>query len=421
MIEPYRLENLPLETPDDDLRWAAYVDVFSNAFLESRATDEGLEFFREHARADSATLGMVTAEGPGLDGRQPIAGFAWADISVNCGKGPVPAMVINLVAVRSTHRRRGLARAMMEHHLEAGRSKGHALAVLTASEATIYGRFGFGIANRYESWEIDVRRFQMRPDVEVAAGSLEILTPETALPIFERILGDYVAMHRGAYTPQAMHATAASGRWRQDEGGPDRRLRYLVHFDDASRADGFAIFRHGGWPEEDPNPTAALAVCATTLSVERALWQGLASFDLIRQLNARDVPLGNPLPNSLVDSRAVSRKGTQDGVWLRILDLPKAVSQRRFDFDGAAVVKVVDPMGFCDGIWEISASDGDAKAVPSDRSPGVMLGVDTLARLWHGDVTALELAKAGIVHGDQVAGFSHLFATVDAPANLVHF
>ena len=59
-MEPYELELLPLDTPDDDPRWAAYLDLFAIVFLEGRASDDGLAAFRRHRRADGATLGMVT-------------------------------------------------------------------------------------------------------------------------------------------------------------------------------------------------------------------------------------------------------------------------------------------------------------------------------------------------------------------------
>ena len=112
-MEPYELELLPLDTPDDDPRWAAYLDLFAIVFLEGRASDDGLAAFRRHRRADGATLGMVTTEGPGLEGRQVVAGLAWAPIRVNAGGNIVPVMAINTVAVRPTHRRRGLMRLMM--------------------------------------------------------------------------------------------------------------------------------------------------------------------------------------------------------------------------------------------------------------------------------------------------------------------
>ena len=75
MRAPYSYAVLPLDTPDDDPIWTSYVNIFRTVFLDSRAADEGVATFRAHRREDGAVLGMVTTEGPGLDGRQPVAAF----------------------------------------------------------------------------------------------------------------------------------------------------------------------------------------------------------------------------------------------------------------------------------------------------------------------------------------------------------
>lgn len=425
MLEPYRMETLPLEAPDDDPRWAAYVDLFCDAFLDGRPSEEFLKHYRENQRAESATLSMVTTEGPGLEGRQPVAGFTWGDITVNCGRGPVAAMVVKSVAVRSTHRRRGLARELMTHNLTLARDKGLSLAVLTVSEATIYGRFGFGIANRCECWEVDTRRFALRPDVEVAPGYCELLWPSQIAEMYEQVSAAYFAAHRGAHSPLNVHRRRALGHGHE---GEDRKLRHLVHFDPQGVPDGLATFTHGDHPNEEGEgdgfgemTTNIQAIWAPTPAIARALWQALADRDLVTKLKYPLVARGDTLPYSLVDSWAVNRRFTHDGVWLRILDLPAATAQRGFDADGEVVVRITDELGFCEGTWRIRAEGGVGTAEATTDSPTVELAVDTLARLWHGDVTARELARAGIVRGEGVAALSDLFATLTPPATLIYF
>lgn len=425
-MEPYELELLPLDTPDDDPRWAAYLDLFAIVFLEGRASDDGLAAFRRHRRADGATLGMVTTEGPGLEGRQVVAGLAWAPIRVNAGGNIVPVMAINTVAVRPTHRRRGLMRLMMDHHLRRARTEGLALAALSASEATIYGRFGFGVATRHVDWEIDTRRFAIRPDVAVAPGSLELVNPPLDENIFEHLSTVHQVAHRGAFSPLGMHLAKADGTWDFDEQGPSRKLRYLLHFDASGAPDGFAEFKHGGFESkqsDSPAPTAVLSVCSPSPEIDRALWQGLASFDLVEKLTYESAVPDDPLPGSLVDPWAIKQKVIRDGIWLRILDLERAVADRGFDSDGQVVIKVADSMGFCEGTWCITVREGRGEAVRSPLSPAVELGVDSLARLWFGDVTAAQLARSGIVHGSpgSVQELSRLFATAFGPVNLNDF
>ena len=426
MTEPYALELLPLDTPDDDPHWAAYLDLFAMVFLEGRTSDDGVAAFRRHRRADGATLGMVTAEGPGLEGRQVAAGLVWAPIRVNTGGNIVPVMAVNTVAVRPTHRRRGLMRMMMDHHLRRARAEGFALAALSASEATIYGRFGFGVATRHVGWEIDTQRFAIRPDVVVAPGSLELADPPLDKNIFERLSAGHQLTHRGAFSPLGMHLAKADGTWDFDEQGPSKKLRYLLHFDDSGTPDGFAEFKHGGFENkqsESPAPTAILSVCSPSPEIDRALWQGLASFDLVEKLTYESAAPDDPLPSSLVDPWAIKQNVIRDGIWLRILDLEKAVADRGFESDGHVVIKVVDSMGFCEGAWCITVREGRGEAARTSLSPAVELGVDSLARLWFGDVTAVQLARSGLIHGSpgSVQKLSRLFATAFRPANLNDF
>ena len=214
--------------------------------------------------------------------------------------------------------------------------------------------------------------------------------------------------------------------WDFDEQGPSRKLRYLLHFDASGAPDGFAEFKHGGFESkqsDSPAPTAVLSVCSPSPEIDRALWQGLASFDLVEKLTYESAVLDDPLPGSLVDPWAIKQNVIRDGIWLRILDLERAVADRGFDSDGQVVIKVADSMGFCEGTWCITVREGRGEAVRSSLSPAVELGVDSLARLWFGDVTAAQLARSGIVHGSpgSVQELSRLFATAFGPVNLNDF
>ena len=116
-------------------------------------------------------------------------------------------------------------------------------------------------------------------------------------------------------------------------------------------------------------------------------------------------------------------KKSSDSIWLRILDLPLATSQRGFESDGSVVVAVQDPMGYCDGTWRMTASDGKGLAEPTSGEPEVRLGIETLASMWFGDRTAATLAFAGLIDGNpsSVEILSKMFATSQAPVNLSSF
>ena len=422
MQEPYRYETLPLDTPDEDPRWAEYLDIFRLGFLDKRASAEGLGIYRRSRRADRSTLGMVTTEGPGLEGRRPVGAFVSAPFTLNDGAGLVDALVINTIAVRPSHRRRGILSAMMRAHLDAAIADGTALAVLTASEATIYGRFGFGVATRTPTIEVDTARMRFRDDVAVAPGSVEFVDPSFLVPHHERIRLAHQARYRGAGGIQEAHRLVDTGAWDTEEESASRALRAVVHFDSGGVPDGFATFKHDGWDNSPINTTVRM-LCSPDPAVDRALWQALAATDLVERLTYGMSHPAEPLRAALADPWAVKQKDAGDAVWLRVLDLPRAVAGRGFEGDGEVVVSLTDALGYCAGTWRLSVQGGHGTAVPSTSDAEVSLDVSTLARIWLGDRSASELAWAGLVRGssEDVARLSRIFATVEPPVNLAKF
>src|SRR5581483_4836666 len=61
---------------------------------------------------------------------------------------------VTVVGVLPTHRRRGILRSMMRAQLDEVHERGEPLAALWASEETIYGRYGYGLASLVLQFEI---------------------------------------------------------------------------------------------------------------------------------------------------------------------------------------------------------------------------------------------------------------------------
>lgn len=421
MRAPYSYAVLPLDTPDDDPIWTSYVNIFRTVFLDSRAADEGVATFRAHRREDGAVLGMVTTEGPGLDGRQPVAAFNVARNTINHGRGLQPVLIVNTIGVLPSHRRRGLLKEMMRRQLDAARDDGVPVAVLTASEATIYGRFGFGPVGRGCELKIDTRRFGYRDGVTVAGGSVEFVDPSFLNDHWKHLTSAHQAAHRGAVGHQHVHLLLDTGAWDSEAAGPSKSLRAAVHFDEEGTPDGFALFRFKGW--EESSKAEVFKVCAADPAVARALWKALAEMDLIETLLATPSTLPDHLILSLADSRAAKVAEVGDGVWLRLLDLPAAVEGRAFDADGEVVLRVTDAMGYVNGVWRLSAEDGVGRVERSDEAAEVTLAADVLATLWHGDRTASQAAAAGLVEGspEAVRRLGRLLRWDESTENLAAF
>ena len=99
-----------------------------------------------------------------------------------------PCAGVTVVGVLPTHRRRGILDRMMRAQLADVRERGEPLAALWASEETIYGRFGYGLASQDVMIEATRVHAALRPRSAAAAtGTTRLVDHDEALAVFPRI------------------------------------------------------------------------------------------------------------------------------------------------------------------------------------------------------------------------------------------
>ncbi len=358
------------------------------------------------------------------DGRI-VGGSAMLSLEVTVpGPRPVPMGAVTSTAVAVTHRRRGLLRAMMAAMFDEALARGEAVAMLSASEGSIYGRFGFGPATLRTRWEIERSAATLRPAAQPDPGSVEqadAATARAAWPVLHAI----ARRHRvGEISPQA-------GQWAglSDEGvPPDGPLRYLVHRGAAGEIDGLARYRLPWSP--DPAQAGVLiveALEAVTGAAYRALWELLLDFDLTRRVIAVTRPADEPLRWMLNDPRALRVTRQTDNLWVRLLDVPAALAARRYEADGSLVFAITaDDMGLANtGTWRLTVSGGTGTCVPApEAAPDLTVEAAALGSLYLGGMSAALLAAAGRIgeHRDGAVGLlSRLLRTDPAPFNAIGF
>ncbi|HSD79627.1 MAG TPA: GNAT family N-acetyltransferase, partial [Solirubrobacteraceae bacterium] len=141
------------------------------------------------------------------DGRI-VATTAIASFEVTVPGAVVPMAGVTAVTVQPTHRRRGLLTALMRSQLDGLGAGGEAVAGLWASEARIYGRFGYGPAARDGSVSVRSDRAAVRPELRPAAGAVATLAPAEAL-------ADLRAVHDAVRPRRPGMLSRADGRWRR--------------------------------------------------------------------------------------------------------------------------------------------------------------------------------------------------------------
>ena len=394
----------------------------SRGFHDGPPEAETLKSLAEIAVADGLAFTAVhddAATAPSIHAEQPVATYAAYPGTLNVGGAePVPVHQITSVTVSPTHRRRGILRTVITADLLRARDAGMPLAALTASEATIYGRFGFGRATERVRFalKVDDRGAQLRSP---ATGSIVELAPAD---LKDHAAGIFEAAHAktlGSVRHNHFDLGFAEGRWDDYESlKPVKNLRAALHLDAQGTPDGFVTYLFNGWKNET-HTLEIQQLCAVSGAARRELVAHLGAHDLIEKVTGRG-PVDDVLPTALADSRSYKVTALGDHLWLRILDLPAALGARTYTADGIIRLEVRDDLGLAGGTWEL-AVDGGVPAVrraPAGSAVDAGLDVRDLASLYLGATSATRLHEAGVlaVHTPgALSALDALFATATVP------
>ncbi|KRC59058.1 hypothetical protein ASE14_14790 [Agromyces sp. Root81] len=321
-------------------------------------------------------------------------------LSVPGGRS-VDAWAVSSVTVSPTHRRRGIARALMLAELQNARAAGAALAMLTATEATIYGRYGYAPAARAATVFVDRRRAHwVGPDAPgrvqfVDAASIREIAPALARRAVARTPGEIDRWPALLDHVLGLH----------DPESERSRARRVVRYDDErGNPQGFAVFRVTREPNE-PGVAEFDFLAAATDDAERALWRFLVEQDFVSGTRGLLRSVDEPLPWLLEDPRAVTVSNVVDHLWVRVIDPVAALSARSYSTPGRLVIEVDDTVGIAGGRFELVVDErGRAEVAAIDRADaaasatgvrGIRLGVRELGAIYLGGVHPSVLARAG--------------------------
>lgn len=376
-----------------------------------------------HGKEPSAeTLGVARA---GLAGRRTTGVYddavpaaepvgtvnSWVAPLTVPGGARVGAWAISSVTVAPTHRRRGIATALLGGELRTARALGVPLAILTVSESVIYGRWGFGPATYASEWRVDTKR--VRWAGPRTTGRLSFTTPEAYGETGTQVLDRVMAGRPGEIGLEPYLAERLIGPLKGDSDADRNRL---VRYDSATgEPEGFVSFSLHDDPDDFVKHRVEVRhLAAATDDALRALWRFLLELDLVAEVHIHTRGVDEPLQALVSDPRGARVVSVQDHLWVRILDVPAALEARTYENDGELVLQVDDPLGFADGRYRFTVTGGAATVVATDNEPDVTLPAASLGSVYLGHDVAHGLAIAGRVHGDADA-LDRLFRTARPP------
>lgn len=406
-------------------RFAKWLDSESIGFHEGTLDPEDIPQYLTAYQADQRVLwGVHDSAQPAeaLGAGHPVATYGTMVHPLNVGGAQLDAHQITAVTVRPSHRRNGILRSMMMSDLRGAQERGLPLAILTASEATIYGRFGFGAATFTQSIEVDVReRFEVTAP---RTGTTALVAREHAVNLAESIFERFQAGTFGSVGRQYAVARRIAGVWGRERPVEDRSVRMAVHYDAAGEPAGFVSYRFAGW-ETTPYTMKIVDLVASTPSAYLELWRYLGSLDLVERITWDSARRDDALPWALRDRRCYQVKGTDDVLWVRLLDVPVALGARSYRGSGRIVLEVLDDHGLVTGTYALTVVDGVGEVERVEApAPDVTLTVNALGSLYLGGVPASTLAAAGglTAHTDGAAGvLDALFGRAQEPYCITFF
>lgn len=385
----------------------AFRETISRAFGddpvdEDDADERFIEFFdleRTYVPFDGDTMVGVSAS------------FTF-DVSLPGGTA-TPMGGLTVVAVKPTHRRRGILNGMIQAHFEDCAARGEVLSGLWASESSIYGRYGYGVAAPVHDITINGPAAGVPP----APDPVRLITVDEAREVFPGVYESVFEARPGQTSRSELWWEEREFRdpahWRRGASG----RRYLAAFRNG-RPVGYATYRQKGkWEDSMP---AGEVVVTELLGVDGdarlSLWSLLCSIDLFPTIEAHNQPPDLELPWQVANPRAIQRKEL-DGMYVRLLDVPGALEARRYATTDRITLEVVDARGIAGGTYELEGAPDGASCSPATLAADVALDVATLSALYLGADLADALARAGRIEGspESVARFGAMLRSRIAP------
>lgn len=331
-----------------------------------------------------------------FDGSQVVATSGAFSTALRVPGGEVALGVLTAVSVHRGYRRRGLLARMIRRLLKDARERGEHLSALFASEATIYGRFGYGIASQEVNVRVDRRASAFRRDAP-SGGRIRTVDLPTARdvipPVYRRVRDRYLGMP--ARTPGWWDYQVLADPESERRGfGPKD---YALHLNGDGEIDGYAVSRlKPAWDARGPDGTVeVIELMAATPQAAAGLWRYCLDTDLSEHLRAGHRPADDPLFHLLADPRKAERT-TIDGLWLRLVDMPAALEQRAWNGTDRLVLSVAD--AFCpdnQGHWSLEVADGKGRCTRTQDAADLHLDAESLGGLYLGQVRPSALAAAG--------------------------
>lgn len=396
-----------------DIRLLTATNDLAEAFATFRTAMVGLPAF---GTVDDVVLSRIfepgRTYGAFVDGKLVGTADSYSGQIAVPGGAWLPHAAVTHVGVLPTHTRRGLASALFKDQLRAARDRGAVVATLRASDARIYGRFGYGIASTTVSLEVDTERARL-VGASPAGGPLRLLEAAEAWPVLAEIYAKQPFPRPGTITRSSYWWDFQAMRLAKSTAPA-----YVAVYGPEGAETGFVRYHPIGldtWFTSQQRSVVVDDLIAHNAEAYRALISHLLTVDLPHRLVFPMRPIDDGLPWLFEDFRSVSVTSTRDETWLRLLDVGKALAARSYQGEASVILEVPDPILPENAIRLRLSRNG---AEPTDLPADVIANVEAVSAAYLGGAKWWQLALAGrleVKNHQAIASLDALFATEILP------
>ncbi|MEV6237317.1 GNAT family N-acetyltransferase [Lentzea sp. NPDC051838] len=375
----------------DEAQFRAHLAVFRRAMHWPPPNDEQWQIAQL-----SYEPGRVLAA---FDGDEMIGTtLSFGSSLVVPGGAVVPHSAISRVGVRADYTRRGVLTSLMRAQLE---QLPDPVATLRASEGRIYGRFGYGLAGRWRTVEIDAKRAVVAGEMTGRVRMIDADTADKLLPELHAAVG--------------LTRPGQIGRWvgwwaRNRDRKTDAENSVAVVHSGPDGDDGFMVYKVSEVKDFKHKMSIEDMVWAND-DAWRDLWIYASRLDLVDKIE-RDLALDEPVSLLFDDPRVVYTEDVNDEIWLRLVDVERMLQARTYGVADPVVIEVQDRLlPANDGRYRVSSQGVERVNAQAD----ITITVDLLGAVYFGDTTFSQLAATKRIVGARFGEADALFAVPQKP------
>ena len=328
---------------------------------------------------------------------------------------------VSSVGTLPEYRRRGFVRRVMTEAFERMRAEGQAIASLWASQAAIYQRYQYAMTSVLRRYQIDTVDIAFH-DGDTGAGSVTRCPLADAVPRLKQVYIEHIA-GRMCY----LHRSSALWQLTVLEDRPEDGPLHVAFCQRDGRDVGYVVYTTRSGRIDHTARAQELKIrdlVALDLDAYRSLWSFIGAHDMVGRVTWSNAPLDDPAPELFAEPRMLHAED-REGLWLRVVDVERALSERGYDRPGTLRIGIsADSLApWNEGVFELTASADGASVTRVDAEPELVLSPKTLALLYTGRRDARLLHDWGLIEGDSGAidRAAEIFATRTAPHAPDHF